>query len=313
MRDGAKTDSRSKKGRVEDTPEGNPTHTASGSKLAPGLYLVATPIGNLDDITLRALKVLSNAEVIACEDTRVTGKLLSLLGLSTSLTPYHEHNAERARPALLARIKAGEAVALVSDAGTPLVSDPGYRLVQACIAENLPVTSLPGASAALTALQLSGLPSDRFLFAGFLPVKGGARRSILSELAAVPATLIFYESPRRLDDCLPDMLAVLGDRPAAVARELTKLYEEIQRGHLSELIAHYTAVGLPKGEAVIVVGPPDAEMVVTTEDIDAQLRYALLNNSLRDAAALVATATGLPKREVYSRAVALENLDDRTD
>ncbi|HLN24236.1 MAG TPA: 16S rRNA (cytidine(1402)-2'-O)-methyltransferase [Patescibacteria group bacterium] len=305
MRDGAKAVSRS-----NSSAGDQPTHTVPGSKPAPGLYLVATPIGNLDDITLRALKILQGADVVACEDTRVTGKLLSLLGISAQLTPYHEHNAERARPALMARIREGGVVALVSDAGTPLVSDPGYRLVRACIEDGLMVTSAPGASAVLTALQLSGLPSDRFLFAGFLPTKQGARRAALAELSKVPATLVFYESPRRLDDCLPDMAAVLGGgRDAAVGRELTKMFEEVRRGTLDELAAHYSTTDAPKGEAVIVVGPPGAEAATSEADLDSQLRQAMTEHSLRDAAALVCAATGLPKREVYARAVLLTKAD----
>lgn len=290
-----------------------PNHTPSGSKPAPGLYLVATPIGNLDDITVRALKILRAADLIACEDTRVTGKLLSLLGLSgPSLTPYHEHNADKARPALLDRLRQGAVVALVSDAGTPLVSDPGYRLVRACLEEGLPVTSLPGPSAALTALQLSGLPCDRFLFAGFLPAKDGARRSALAELASVPATLVFYESPHRLPDSLAAMAAVLGPREAAVARELTKLYEEVRRGSLADLAAHYGAAGGPKGEVVVVVGPPPAAARPSENEVDEQLRQALAGMSPRDAAQVVAAATGLPKRDVYARAIALakERMDD---
>jgi 16S rRNA (cytidine1402-2'-O)-methyltransferase len=303
MRDSANAVSRSK-----GTAGDQPNQTAPGSKPAPGLYLVATPIGNLDDITLRALKVLKSADLIACEDTRVTGKLLSLLGIAgTSLTPYHEHNAERARPALLARLREGAAIALVSDAGTPLVSDPGYRLVRACLAEGLPVTSLPGPSAALTALQLSGLPCDRFLFAGFLPVKAGARRQTLMELAQVPASLLFYESPRRLADSLALMAEVLGEREVAVARELTKLYEEVRRGSLLGLAAHYAEVGAPKGEVVIVVGPPAEAPATGALELDAALAMALASQSLRDAAATVATATGLPKRQVYARAVALQS------
>ena len=301
MRDGASAVSRSKR-----IAGDQPTETTPGSKPVAGLYLVATPIGNLDDITLRALKVLKSADLIACEDTRVTGKLLSLLGIAgTSLTPYHEHNAERARPGLLARIREGAVVALVSDAGTPLVSDPGFRLVRACLAEDLMVTSLPGPSAALTALQLSGLPCDRFLFAGFLPVKTGARRESLQELSGVPASLLFYESPRRLADSLSAMADVLGPRDAAVARELTKLYEEVRRGSLTELAAHYADAGPPKGEVVVVVGPPAAAPVTGEAELDAALTRALAGSSLRDAAATVAAATGLPKRLVYSRAVAL--------
>ncbi len=301
MRDGAKVVSRSRSSTGEQ-----PNESPIGSKPAPGLYLVSTPIGNLDDISLRALKLLRAADLIACEDTRVTGKLLSLLGIAGSpLTPYHEHNADRARPALLARLRQGAVVALVSDAGTPLLSDPGYRLVAACLAEGLAVTSLPGASAALTALQLSGLPCDRFLFAGFLPAKTGARRNTLTELAAVPASLVFYESPRRLAATLAEMDALLGAREAAVARELTKLYEEVRRGSLAELAAHYAGSGPPKGEVVLVVGPPGEAPPTSPEEVDTQLRRALAELSPRDAAATVAAATGLPRRQVYARAVAL--------
>jgi len=307
MRDGAKAVSRSKA-----AAEPQPSDWDAGSKPAPknpalrGLTLVATPIGNLDDITYRAVKLLESADLIACEDTRVTGKLLTLLGIpSKKLTPYHEHNAEKARPALMARMREGAAVVLVSDAGTPLVSDPGFRLVRACLEEDIPVTSAPGASALLTALQLSGLPSDRFLFAGFLPNKDGARRSVLSELAAVPASLIFYESPHRLEDSLAAMAELLPGREAAVARELTKLYEEVRRGSLVELAAHYKEAGGPKGEVVIVVSPPPEAPPPTEEDLDAQLTKALESHSPRDAAALVAAALGLPKRTVYGRAVEL--------
>ncbi len=301
MRDGAKVVSRSRSSTGEQ-----PNESPAGSKPAAGLYLVSTPIGNLDDISLRAIKLLRGADLIACEDTRVTGKLLSLLGIGgVPLASYHEHNAERARPALLARLRQGAAVALVSDAGTPLLSDPGYRLVAACLAEGLAVTSLPGASAALTALQLSGLPCDRFLFAGFLPAKEGPRRNTLAGLATVPASLVFYESPRRLAESLAEMSAVLGPRQAAVARELTKLYEEVRRGGLAELAAHYAEAGPPKGEVVVVVGPPAEAPPASPETVDEQLRRALAELSPRDAATTVAAATGLPRRQVYARAVAL--------
>lgn len=286
-----------------------PSDRAPRSKPAGGLYLVATPIGNARDITLRALDVLGAADLVACEDTRVTGRLFAMLGLSAPLTPYHEHNAERARPALLARLREGAVVALVSDAGTPLVSDPGFRLVRACIEEGLPVTAVPGASAALTGLQLSGLPTDRFLFAGFLPPKAAARRSALAELAAAPATLVFYESARRLPVALADMATVLGDRAAAVARELTKLFEEVRRGRLHELAAHYAAAGPPKGEVVIVVEAA-GEATHTADDLDARLAVALGRASVRDAAAEIAAATGLPRREVYARAVVLARARD---
>lgn len=270
-----------------------------------GLILVATPIGNAADITLRALSVLAGADVVACEDTRVTGKLLALHGVSASLTPYHEHNAAKARPQIIGRLKNGESVALVSDAGTPLVSDPGYRLVQACLEEGIPVTAVPGASSVLTALQLSGLPSDRFLFAGFLPNKTAARRRALAELAAVPATLVFLESPRRLDGALTDMAGVLGEREAAVARELTKLFEEVRRGPLADLARHYAEAGPPKGEVVVVVAPPSAAAETSDEMVDRLLREALLTTSLRDAVDAVAATTGRPRRQVYARALAV--------
>ena len=290
-----------------ETDRGERNDPPAGSKRpAPGLHVVATPIGNADDITLRALAVLRGADAIACEDTRVTGKLMTRHGISTPLLAYHEHNAARMRPLLLERLRRGEVVALVSDAGTPLVSDPGFKLVREAIAEHLPVTTLPGPSAALAALVLSGLPSDRFLFAGFLPPKAAARRRTLTELAAVPATLVFFEGTSRLADALGDMAETLGDRPAAVAREITKLYEEVRRGALGELGAHYSAAGPPRGEVVVVVGPPPSEAPALSEDaLDAQLHAALGSMSLKDASAAVAAATGLTRRHVYARALAL--------
>jgi 16S rRNA (cytidine1402-2'-O)-methyltransferase len=269
------------------------------------LYLVATPIGNLGDISLRAIDTLKGADVIACEDTRVTAKLLARLGIGTALTSYHDHNAERARPALLERLRRGEAVALVSDAGTPLISDPGWRLVRACRDEGLAVTAVPGASAVPTALQLSGLPSDRFLFAGFPPARSVARRQDLRALASVPATLVFFEAAPRLAESLADMAAVLGPRQAAVTRELTKLYEEVVTGTLAELAERYAAGGPPKGEVVVVVAPPAAE-TISEVDLDALLAAALAEGaSVKDAAARVAAETGHPRRAVYARALAL--------
>jgi len=248
--------------------------------------------------------MLSAADIVACEDTRVTRKLLSAHGLDRSLVPYHDHNAERVRPQLIERMKSGESVALVSDAGTPLISDPGYKLVREAAAESLAVTALPGASAPLAGLVVSGLPSDRFLYAGFLPAKSAARRKVLDQLAAVPATLVFLESARRLAAALSDMAERLGPRPAAVTRELTKLFEEVRRGPVDQLAAHYRGEGPPKGEIVVVVGPP--EPTVTGEAaLDAQLAAALETASLRDAVAQVAAATGLPRRQVYARALAL--------
>jgi 16S rRNA (cytidine1402-2'-O)-methyltransferase len=290
------------------TPQ--PSHGDSASKqtLPPGLYVVATPIGNTGDITFRALEVLRAADVIACEDTRTTGSFLARLGVSTALTAYHEHNAARQRPALLARLERGEAVALVSDAGTPLVSDPGYKLTRAVIDAGHAVIPIPGASAPLAALVASGLPSDRFLFAGFLPPRAAARTTALAELAPVAATLVVFESARRLPETLTAMAEGLGERPAAVCRELTKLHEEVRRGSLSELAAHYAAAGAPRGEVVIVVGPPataDADDPAP-EDLDARLRDVLAEGlGTRDAAARVATETGLPRRALYQRALAL--------
>ena len=259
----------------------------------------------MGDITYRAVEVLSAADLVACEDTRVSGGLMTRLGLDRPLMPYHEHNAEKARPQLISRLKEGQVVALISDAGTPLVSDPGYRLVRACVAEGIHVTALPGASAVVTALQLSGLPNDRFLFGGFLPSKAAARRHALRDLAQVPATLMFYESPNRLGASLADMAAVLGSREAAVARELTKLHEEVARGDLFELANRY-AEQPPKGEVVVVVAPPDDARPPSIEELDQQLRAAVAEGcSVKDAAALVAAETGHARRDVYARALRL--------
>ncbi len=266
---------------------------------------MATPIGNLRDITLRALDTLRDADVIACEDTRVTRKLLAAHGIASPLTAYHEHNAPRARPALIKRLESGQIVALVSDAGMPLISDPGYRLVRAALAAGIAVTVLPGASAPLAALVLSGLPTDRFHFAGYLPAKRAARRSVLAELAGIDATLVLLDSPHRLAASLADMAAVLGDRQAAVARELTKRHEEVLRGRLGELADRVAATGPPKGEVVLVIAPPEALPEAPTERIDAALVRALQSLSVRDAAATVAAALGAPRRIVYERALAL--------
>ena len=269
------------------------------------MVIVATPIGNLGDMTRRAVDCLTDAAVIACEDTRVTAKLLSAYGIRTPMLAYHEHNAARMRPLLIDRLKRGEIVALVSDAGTPLVSDPGYKLVEAAIADGIPVTAAPGASALLTALVLSGLPSDRFLFAGFLPPKSPARRTEIRSLAGVPATLIFYEAPPRLAKALEDMADMLGPRPAVVARELTKRFEEVRRDTLDNLAVHYRDAPQPKGEIVILVGPPTADAGGAAIDLDAALETALAKCSVKEAAALVAAETGLPRRTVYARALAL--------
>ncbi len=269
------------------------------------MYLVATPIGNLGDITLRALDILKGADVIACEDTRITRRLLSHYGVVTPTTAYHDHNAPRALPRLIKRLQKGEIVALVSDAGTPLVSDPGYRLVQAAVGENIPVTTAPGPVAAVAALTVAGLPTDSFLFAGFLPPKQAARRRRLEALAGVPAALIFYESPRRVPAALADMAACLGDRPAAVVRELTKLHEEVRRGPLGRLAEEFARSGPPRGEVVLLVGPPAPETGADDGEVDAMLRQAMAEMSLRDAAVHVAAASGRQRREVYQRALAL--------
>jgi 16S rRNA (cytidine1402-2'-O)-methyltransferase len=268
--------------------------------------LVATPIGHAQDLTLRAHDLLGRVDAVACEDTRVTGKLLAMHGIRARLLSYHEHNAERMRPVLLERLRGGQAIALVSDAGTPLVSDPGYKLVQDAVAAGLNVTALPGASSVLTALILSALPTDRFLFAGFLPPKQTARRAALLELKNVPATLIWFESGPRLAASLADAADVLGGRHAAVARELTKLHEEVRRDTLPALAAHYAEAGAPKGEIVVVAAPPSPEPGPSAESVDAQLRAALGQAGVREAAATVAAATGLPRRQLYARALALK-------
>jgi 16S rRNA (cytidine1402-2'-O)-methyltransferase len=274
--------------------------------LAPGLHVVATPIGNLGDITIRALSTLAAADLVACEDTRVTRVLTRHYGIDTPLLPYHEHNAAEQRPKLLAALAEGRAVALVSDAGTPLVSDPGYRLVEEALAAGHKVVPIPGASAVLAALVAAGLPTDTFLFAGFLPPKEVGRRKRLAELAAVPGSLVFFESPQRLAASLADMEAVLGDRPAAVARELTKAFETIRRGTLSALAAQFAGEPAPKGEIVVVVGAP-LEKAVAAEDVDALLVSLLATRSVRESADEAATLTGLSRRDLYQRALALKD------
>jgi 16S rRNA (cytidine1402-2'-O)-methyltransferase len=281
-----------------------------GPRLAPGLHIVATPIGNLGDISLRALEALAGADVIACEDTRVTRKLLGRYGIETPQTPYHEHNAAEARPQILARLAAGEAVALVSDAGTPLISDPGFKLVAAARAAGHRVTTLPGASATLAALTIAGLPTDRFFFEGFLPPREGARRSRIAELARMPATLVLFETGPRLPAALADLAQGLGARPAAVCRELTKLHEEVRTAALPELAQHYAGAAETRGEFVLVIAPPAAAAPASAGEIDGLLRQALGRASVKDAVSEVAAATGLPRREVYQRALAMAKEDD---
>jgi 16S rRNA (cytidine1402-2'-O)-methyltransferase len=276
--------------------------------LTAGLYVLATPIGNARDISLRALDILKACHVIAAEDTRVTSKLLAIHGVQKPLIPYNDHNGQQMRPKILARLERGEAVVLVSDAGTPLVSDPGYKLVREVIAAGLPVVAIPGASAVLTGLALSGLPSDRFLFAGFLPSRGGERTSALEELKAIRATLIFFESAQRLGERLAAMAEVLGDRPCAVTRELTKLHEEVRRGSLRELAAHYEKAGAPRGEVTLLVGPP-AEATFDTAKVDAALKAALAFMPVKAAAEMIANLTGTHRKQIYDRALELKNGD----
>jgi 16S rRNA (cytidine1402-2'-O)-methyltransferase len=277
-------------------------HEVAAPPLAPGLYLVATPIGNLGDISLRALGVLAAADVIACEDTRVTRKLADHYGLRTPLAPYHEHNAAEARPRILGRLASGEAVALISDAGTPLISDPGYKLVREAIAAGHAVTTVPGASAVLSALSLAALPTDRFFFEGFLPPREAARRKRIAELARIPATLVLFESGSRIAAALADLADILGPREAAICRELTKLHEEIRRAPLDALARDYAAGAETRGEIVVAVAPPQEQAEV---DIDAMLRDALMRVSVKDAVGEVAQASGRSRREVYQRALEL--------
>ncbi|MBL9070280.1 MAG: 16S rRNA (cytidine(1402)-2'-O)-methyltransferase [Sphingopyxis sp.] len=273
----------------------------------PGLYIVATPIGNLGDITARAAATLAAADVIAAEDTRVTAKLLSHLGLRIPMTPYHDHSDERTRGALVARM-ADEVVVLVSDAGTPLISDPGYKLVRDARSAGRHVTTLPGPCAAIAAITLSGLPSDRFLFAGFLPSKAKARADTIAEFAALRATLVFYESGPRLAAALGALAEGLGNRDAAVAREISKLYEQCVTGTLTELAAHY-ADAPPKGEIVIIVGPPGEEVPEEADDasIDAALRMAMADHTVAQAAKAVAKRYGLDRHAIYARALSLKD------
>ena len=279
--------------------------TIEAPALPPGLYVVATPIGNLRDATLRSLEILAACDLIACEDTRVTHRLLDHYGIARPLTPYHDHNAETARPRLLAKLAAGGRVALVSDAGTPLISDPGYKLVREAREAGHVVTSAPGASAVLMALSIAGLPTDRFFFEGFLPVKEGARRTRIAELARIPATLVLFETGPRLAATLTDLSAGLGARAAAVCRELTKLHEEVRSGELAALAADYAAGAETRGEIVLVVAPPLPAEAPSAAEIDALLQGALARTSLKDAVAEVAAATGESRRTVYARALAL--------
>jgi 16S rRNA (cytidine1402-2'-O)-methyltransferase len=280
-------------------------HSMTAPKPVPGLYLVATPIGNLGDITLRALETLAGVDVIACEDTRITRRLTERYAISAQLKPYHEHNAEAARPKILQWLADGASIALVSDAGTPLISDPGFKLVREVCAAGHAVIALPGASSVLSALSVAALPTDRFFFEGFLPPRQTARRARLAELSRIDATLVLFESGNRVQDTLADLADIMGGREAAICRELTKMHEEVRRASLSELARR--AGGLEtRGEFVLVVGPPAADAPVMTEDaLDDLLRSQLEIGSVKDAVAHAVELSGRPRREVYARALEL--------
>lgn len=294
-------------------PSAAPAFVVSGQllsapKAAAGLHLVATPIGNLGDITLRALQTLAGVDVIACEDTRVTRRLTERYGITARLMPYHDHNAAAARPKILRMLAEGAAVALVSDAGTPLISDPGFKLVREVCAAGHPVMALPGASSVLTALTLAALPTDRFFFEGFLPSKQGARRHRIAELARIPATLVMFESGHRVQETLADLATAMAGRDAAICRELTKLHEEVLRGSLATL-AQAAATLETRGEFVLVVGPPPPDQVMAADAFDDLLRAALKRGSVKDAVAHAVEVSGRPRREVYARALELAGED----
>ena len=270
------------------------------------LYLVSTPIGNLGDFSERARQTLEYVDLVACEDTRTSKQLFTLLGIQVkATTPYHEHNADSVRSKLIEKLKKGVNVALVSDAGTPLISDPGYKLVRECQQNNISVTTVPGANAVLSALQLSGLPSDTFLFAGFVPPKQAARKQLFMKYKDVSATLIVYETANRLADSLQDILTVLGNREIAVVREITKKFEEVKRDFVENLIAYYEENGLPKGEIVIVIDRMTDTQTIDTTDVDALIRQTLEQYSVRDTVSIVVGITNLPKKEIYKRVLEL--------
>lgn len=276
--------------------------------LNAGLFITATPIGNLSDISLRALQILHAADVIACEDTRVSKTLLQHYGIPTPMISYHEHNAALQRPKLLSRMQAGESVALISDAGTPLISDPGYKLVLEAREQGIPITAIPGASSVITALSIAGLPTDRFTFVGFLPVKESAAMSFIASVKTLDSTLVMFESARRLPERLSWLLTQLGDRPASIARELTKQFEEVRHGTLSSLYTHYQEHGAPKGELVIVIGSGEKKHISNVE-LEAMLKQALQDHSFKEAVAMVTTLSGLSKKLVYAKALSLKSTE----
>jgi 16S rRNA (cytidine1402-2'-O)-methyltransferase len=288
-------------------------HPVTAPKAVPGLHLVSTPIGNLGDITLRALETLAGVDIIACEDTRITRRLTERYGISALLKPYHEHNAALARPKILQRLAQGASIALVSDAGTPLISDPGFKLVREVCAAGHAVIALPGPSSVLAALAVAALPTDRFFFEGFLPPKETARRARLAELALIDATLVMFESGNRVQDTLRDMADIMGARDAAICRELTKLHEEVRRAPVSELAKSADALET-RGEFVLVIGPPAANaQIMAQHDLDDLLRSALQRDSVKDAVAHAVEVSGRPRREIYARALELARQDHAED
>ncbi|MCF6329597.1 MAG: 16S rRNA (cytidine(1402)-2'-O)-methyltransferase [Henriciella sp.] len=305
----------SSKKTFSNAPEANDVNRGSSEpksviraaqSLTSGLYIVSTPIGNLRDITLRAIDTLNAADEILAEDTRIARRLLDAHDIRAKVSPYHDHNGAKRRPELMQKLADGGVIALISDAGTPLVSDPGWKLARSALDEGHKVFPIPGASALLAGLVASGLPSDKFMFCGFLSAKTAARKKQAARLADIPATLVFYESGPRLAACLSDLAETLGpDREVAVARELTKLFEETRRDTLANLAAHYREHGHPKGEIVILIGPP-GEVEVTEEAIDAALTAALETSSLKQAAADIAARLGITKRDVYQRGLAMK-------
>ena len=282
-------------------------HPFSAPSLAQGLHLVATPIGNLADVSLRSLAVLAAADAVLCEDTRITSRLMQRYDITTRLKPYHDHNATSVRPQILQLLKNGATLALVSDAGMPMVNDPGYKLVRDCVAEGIPVDVIPGPTAPVTALALSGLPSDRFLFAGFLPSKSGARLKEIKELSTIPSTILLFESPARIVASLKTIAEVMGERSIAVTRELTKLHQEVLRGTAGEILDQLSTRPALKGEITIVVGPPTRANHVSDEDISARLLRLLETHPASKAANLLARETGLPKSGIYDLAITLKN------
>ncbi|MDO8980069.1 MAG: 16S rRNA (cytidine(1402)-2'-O)-methyltransferase [Afipia sp.] len=285
-------------------------HLVSAPKAAPGLYLVATPIGNLGDITLRALETLAGVDIVACEDTRITRRLIERFSIAATLKQYHEHNAEQARPKILEALARGSSIALVSDAGTPLISDPGFKLVREVSAAGFPVIALPGPSSVLAALSVAALPTDRFFFEGFLPSKQNARRTRIAELARIDATLVMFESGARVQECLQNLASVMGKRDAAICREMTKLHEEVRRATVSELAAISDTLET-RGEFVLVIGPPAADAGLMKDDaLDDLLRTALARGSVKDAVAHAVEVSGRPRREIYARALELSKDGD---